>query len=154
MKIELKRIAKKSLYTIGKIYVDGKYICDCIEDRDRGLTQNTPLAQIKKIKVPKETAIPSGTYTVTLNVVSPKFSLKPYYKCFCGGRVPRLLNVPGFDGILIHTGSSQNSSAGCIIVGENKVVGRVINSQACFEKLYKILKGANDKGEKITITIQ
>lgn len=68
MKIVVKRIAKRNLYTIGKMYIDGVYVCDTIEDRDRGLTQNTPLSEIKKIKVPKETAIPTGTYRVTMKV--------------------------------------------------------------------------------------
>jgi len=52
MKILLKRIAKRPTYTIGKLYIDDKYFCDTIEDKDRGITQDTPLEQIKKIKVP------------------------------------------------------------------------------------------------------
>lgn len=75
-----------------------------------------------------KTAIPTGTYKITLDVVSPKFSQKAYYKAFCGGKLPRLLNVKGFDGILIHKGSNADSSAGCIIVGMNTVVGGVTNS--------------------------
>lgn len=148
--IELRRIAKKAKYTIGRLSVDGKYVCDTIEDKDRGLTQGDTIEDIRRVKVKSETAIPTGTYRVVLNVVSPKFVQKAYYKNYCGGRLPRLLNVPGFDGILIHRGVDQNSSAGCIIVGYNTVVGKVTNSQAAFEKLYGLLKGE----ERIYISVK
>lgn len=153
MKILVKRVGKKEKYTIGKLYVDDVYVCDTIEDKDRCLTQNTSLNEIKKKKVYGQTAIPTGTYDVTLNVVSSKFGQKPYFKALCGGKLPRLLNVPGFDGVLIHTGNDEDDSYGCIIVGYNKVVGKVIESKKAFEKLYPILKKASSKGEKITIQI-
>lgn len=155
MKLTLKRIAKRPTYTIGKLYIDGVYFCDTCEDKDRGLTQSTPLSSIRKVKVPSETAIPTGTYKVAMNVVSPRFSKKAYYKNNCnGGRVPRLLNVPGFDGVLIHIGNTAKDSAGCILVGKNSQVGKVLNSTVTFSNLYKKLKAASDKGEAITITIQ
>lgn len=156
MKLTLKRIAKRPTYTIGKLYIDGVYFCDTCEDKDRGLTQSTPLSSIRKVKVPSETAIPTGTYKIAMNVVSPRFSKKAYYKNNCnGGRVPRLLNVPGFDGVLIHIGNTANpDSAGCILVGKNSQVGKVLNSTVTFSNLYKKLKAASDKGEAITITIQ
>lgn len=153
MKILVKRVAKKEKYTIGKMYVDDVYVCDTIEDKDRDLTQNTPLNDIKKKKVYGQTAIPSGTYNVTLDVVSTKFVQKPYFKELCGGKLPRLMNVPGFDGVLIHTGNDEDDSYGCIIVGYNKVKGKVIESRKAFEKLYPILKQAFNKKEKITIQI-
>lgn len=153
MKILVKRVAKKEKYTIGKMYVDDVYVCDTIEDKDRGLTQNTPLNDIKKKKVYGQTAIPSGTYNITLDVVSTKFGQKPYFKELCGGKLPRLMNVPGFDGVLIHTGNDEDDSYGCIIVGYNKVKGKVIESRKAFEKLYPILKQASNKKEKITIQI-
>ncbi len=143
------------LYSIGHLYdAEGNYICDTIEDTDRGLTQDMPLDEIRRIKVKSKTAIPRGTYRVTLDVVSPKFSLKPYYKKFCGGKVPRLLDVPGFDGILIHKGVTEKSSAGCIIVGYNTIKGMVTRSQSCFERLYRILKGYRDQGHEIYICIR
>lgn len=153
MKILVKRVAKKEKYTIGKMYVDDVYVCDTIEDKDRDLTQNTPLNDIKKKKVYGQTAIPSGTYNVTLDVVSTKFVQKPYFKELCGDKLPRLMNVPGFDGVLIHTGNDEDDSYGCIIVGYNKVKGKVIESRKAFEKLYPILKQASNKKEKITIQI-
>lgn len=143
MKIELIRTYNCKTYCIGHLYVDGKYVCDTIEDVDRGMTQTMPDVQLKKLKVALQTAIPTGMYRVTLGVVSPKFSQKPYYRNFCGGRVPRLLNVPAFDGILIHMGSTEKSSAGCLIVGYNTIKGRVTDSQKAFEKLYNILCGAD-----------
>ena len=151
MKLKLKRIYKGDTYTIGHLYAEGNYICDTIEDVDRGLTQDMPDDQIRRAKVKAQTAIPTGTYSITLNVVSQKFKKYSYYEGFCDGKLPRLLNVKGFDGILIHKGNTQNDSAGCIIVGYNKIKGKVVNSQQAFEKLYKILK--LDKNN-ITITIE
>lgn len=128
MKLTLRRIAKRDTYTIGKLYVNGEWIADTVEDKDRGLTDKDSLSKIKATKVYAKTAIPLGTYKVTMGVISPKFSKKAYYKSFCNGRMPRLLNVKGFDGILIHRGTNADSSAGCIIVGKNTVKGGVTNS--------------------------
>ena len=144
MKLTVKRIAKKPTYTIGKLYIDGVYFCDTVEDTDRGLFQGQSLDLIKKIKIPNKTAIPTGTYKLTLNVVSPKYSKKAIYQEICKGRVPRLLDVPGYDGVLIHIGNSADDSSGCILVGQNKVVGKVINSTETFRKLYNKIKGQKD----------
>lgn len=150
MKLRLERTYNNSVYCIGHLYADGKYICDVIEDTDRGLDSNMSLEQIKKVKVKSKTAIPTGVYRVTLNVKSPKFSQKSYYQQFCKGYMPRLLDVNGYDGILIHKGTTERDSAGCLIVGENKVKGQVINSQKCFEKLYNMMRVSY---EPITIEI-
>lgn len=154
MKLTLKRVAKRPTYTIGWLYVDGVKFCDTIEDKDRGLTQSMPVAEIKKRKVYSQTAIPTGTYTISMNTVSPKYSKRDFYKKLCNGKVPRLLNVPGYDGVLIHVGNTERDTAGCILVGQNTSVGKVLNSQVTFTRLYKVLKDAADKGEKITLTIQ
>lgn len=142
MKLELKRIARKNTYTIGRLFVDGKYFSDSIEDKDRLLKQTDSLDKIKKTKVYAETAIPTGTYKVVVNM-SSKFKRN----------LPRLLDVPGFDGILIHRGNTDKDSAGCIIVGENKVVGKVINSTPYETKLVKLLTEAQNRKEPITIKI-
>ena len=142
MKILVKRIAKRPTYTIGKMYLDGKYFCDTLEDTDRNISQSTPLDTIKKVKLPNNTAIPTGTYKVIVNV-SPKFKRL----------LPRLLNVPGFDGVLIHRGNTDKDTSGCILIGENKVVGRVINSTGYETKLVSILNKAQDNKENITIEI-
>jgi hypothetical protein len=138
MKLNLKRIARKPGYTIGKLYVDDVYFCDTVEDTDRGLMQDMPPAEIKRIKVQDKTAIPTGEYKMIVNVSPSKKRL-----------LPRLLDVPGFEGILIHRGNTAEDSSGCIIVGENKVVGKVINSTPYETKLVELLKNAGD----ITIEI-
>lgn len=127
MELLLKRIFKGPQYTIGKLYVNGKYFCDTLED------------VVREIKIPNETAIPFGTYKVIVNM-SPRFKRL----------LPRLLNVPGFDGILIHRGNTPSDTSGCILVGENKVKGKVINSTPYEKKLVEILKDEND----ISITIE
>lgn len=142
MKILVKRIAKRPTYTIGKMYLDGKYFCDTLEDTDRNISQSTPIDTIKKVKLPNNTAIPTGTYKVIVNV-SPKFKRL----------LPRLLNVPGFDGVLIHRGNTDKDTSGCILIGENKVVGKVINSTGYETKLVSILNKAQDNKEDITIEI-
>lgn len=153
MKLTLNRIYRGPSYTIGKLYIDDKYFCDTLEDTDRGLTDKMTLTEILKIKKPSETAIPSDTYNITLDVVSPRFSTKAFYRQVCNGKLPRLLNVKGFDGVLIHSGNTEKDSSGCILVGQNKVKGKVINSQETFKKLYKILKDYWDKDKSITINI-
>lgn len=152
MKLLLKRIALRDKYTIGRLYADGKYVCDTIEDKVRDLNRNGVFDGDEK-KVYAETAIPYGTYEVTLKVKSPKFSQKPEY-AWCKGYVPRLLNVPSFEGILIHHGVNERSSAGCLIVGKNTIVGQVTDSMNTLKHLYNdYLKPASDRGEKITIEI-
>lgn len=160
MKLLLKRTAKKDKYTIGHLYMQDKqnkqwiYLCDTIEDKDRGLDQSMTEANILHLKVYKQTAIPTGTYKITINVVSATFVKKQKYKDFCKGKLPRLSYVKGFSGILMHAGVDQDSSAGCIIVGQNKQVGKVINSWETFKMVYNLMKKAVDRGEQITITIQ
>jgi hypothetical protein len=153
MKLTLKRIAFKPTYTIGKLYVNGTYFCDTIEDKDRALTQSMSTVELKNKKVKGETCIPYGKYSITLDVVSGKYSnfVKYPYVKFCNGKMPRLLNVPGFDGILIHAGNTDKDTDGCILVGQNKVVGKVINSQATWAQLYKTLQAKKQEG--ITIEI-
>ena len=150
MELRLRRIARRETYTIGRLYIDGERFCDTIEDKDRGLRQDLPLGVNQKRKVKNQTAIPTGKYRVTLGIKSPRLSTKPAYS-FCNGYVPRLINVPAFDGILIHIGNTAQDSAGCILVGENKEVGKVLNSTQTFRRLYDVLKQA--KGD-IYITIE
>lgn len=136
MRLTLDRFYKGSNYTIGRLYIDGVYFCDTLEDTVRDLPEEE--------KIYSQTAIPAGTYRITLNVVSPKYSQRKSYD-WCGGRLPRLLNVPFFDGILIHAGNTAKDSAGCILVGENKEKGKVLNSMATLKRLYKVLKEAKDQ---------
>lgn len=155
LKLRLERIFSNSTYTIGHLYVNDQYVCDTLEDTDRGLTSATPIADIKAKKVAGSTAIPLGTYEVLMNVQSPRFIQKIYYKQFCNGFLPRLNNVPGFEGVLIHIGNTHKDTEGCILVGYNRVKGQVINSRVAFEKLMKNhLLPAKKEGVKITIEIK
>ena len=153
MRLQLKRIYTCKDYTIGHLYINGEYIMDTIEDTDRMLDSNMPLEQILNIKKKNMTAIPTGTYNILMDVVSPKYSKKQYYLDICGGKVPRIENVPGFSGILIHVGNTAADTAGCLLVGYNKAKGMVLNSKSAFEKLYPLLKAAYNRKESITITI-
>lgn len=153
MILRLERRWPKQTYTIGILYVNNVRFCETLEDRDRGLKQTDHPDYIRSRKVFAETAIPTGTYEVAMNVTSPKYSAVAWYYKLCQGKMPRLLNVPGFDGILIHPGSDALSTRGCILTGKNTIVGKLTESKATFEKLYKKMKAAHDKGEKITIEI-
>ena len=155
MKLRVERRWKKQTYTIGRLYIDGLFYCNTLEDADRGLKQTDDLSFIKSRKVAGETAVPRGTYAVAMNVTSPKYAGVAWYWNFCQGKMPRLLAVPGFDGILIHPGGSNGplDTRGCILVGRNTKVGKLTDSKACFQQVYKLMKSAYDKGEEITIEI-
>ena len=141
MNIQLKRIAKKKTYTIGKLYIDGVYFCDTIEDKDRGLNQTMSINDIKKKKVYGKTAIPTGTYKLVIDY-SNRFKKN----------MAHILNVPGYEGVRIHIGNSAKDTLGCIIVGKNKVVGKVLESRNTYNQLFPILQKAFKEGEiKITI---
>ena len=153
MKVELVRIYNCPTYCIGRIYVDGEYVCDCVEDTDRGLDQSWPLSEIKKKKIKSMTAIPTGTYEMTMSIQSPKFSQYEYYYRLCKGYLPRILGIKGFEGVLFHCGSSAQSSAGCIIVGYNTIKGKVTDSRKAFEKLMKHFNAAKVLEDEITLKI-
>lgn len=153
MEIKVKRKWKKEAYTIGKMYINGAYVCDTLEDKDRGLTSNMSVAQICGVKVHGETAIPTGRYLVDMKTVSPRFGSRAQYQ-FCKGRLPRLCNTPGYQGVLIHIGNTAKDTDGCILVGDNKAVGQVLNSTATFKKVYAKLKAADERREQIWITIE
>lgn len=106
MKLLVDRKWKKETYTIGQLFINGVFECNTCEDKDRGLRKDMPLSKIKEVKIAAMTAIPTGTYKIDMSTISPKYSLKTWYFSNChGGRVPRLQNVPGYDGILIHCGN-------------------------------------------------
>lgn len=140
MRLTLKRIANKKDYCIGKLYINGKYFCDTLEDVDRGLDDSMSEDDIKAIKVKGQTAIPTGIYTVLLTY-SPKYKKV----------MPLINNVKGYSGIRIHSGNSSKDTEGCLLVGKNTVVGRLTDSRNTFNALFKRLlqKGSN----KITIEI-
>lgn len=134
----LKRHFLGKEYTIGRLYREDKYLCDTLEDTVRELPDGEagPF-----YKVPGETAIPRGRYRVEVNK-SPKF----------GRELPLLLDVPFFSGIRIHRGNTHIDTDGCILVGENKVVGKVIHSTVWEKSVTALLKDDNERG-KVYITI-
>lgn len=135
MELRVERRFKGDAYTIGTLYVNGERFCDTLEDKVRDLAGG-------ESKVPGETAIPEGRYKVIVNR-SPKF----------GRELPRMLDVPQFEGVLIHRGNTAEDSAGCILVGENKMKGKVVNSTPYEEKLVALCKAALAEGETIEIEI-
>ena len=139
MILTLKRIAFRYSYTIGKLYVDGVYVCDTIEDMDRGLDDSMNEDEIKARKVYGETAIPYGTYKVSITY-SPKYKKM----------MPLIENVKGFSGIRIHSGNTAKDSLGCIIVGKNKKVGMVLDSRETYNRLFDIIKDEKNITIKIT----
>jgi hypothetical protein len=143
MELILQRRFRGGDYTIGSLYVNGEYFCDTLEDTDRGLTQSMSVEEIKRMKIPHETAIPTGTYRVIVNLSPAKKRM-----------LPRLIDVPGFSGILIHRGNTKNDSSGCILVGENKVKGKVIHSTQYEKRLVEMLIQAQEEGEEISIEIK
>ena len=147
MKLILKRIALRDTYTIGRLYIDGVYFCDTLEDKVRDLNKNGKFDNGEK-KVYSETAIPYGIYKVDINTVSPRFKNRVWAKPY-GGKIPRLLNVNSFEGVLIHPGTTSKDTSGCLLVGRNTIVGNLTQSQNTFHKLMSKLKGQKD----ITIEI-
>lgn len=135
----LHRVALRPGYTIGRLYVNGEYFCDTLEPTDRMLIDCLPAEQ-QPAKVKGRTAIPRGIYRIDLNTISPKYAKRAAYE-FIGGKLPRLVNVPQFDGILIHIGNYPRDTEGCILVGTNDVPGRVSNSTATFQRLMRLLEG-------------
>ena len=155
MKLLVERNWKKEGYTIGKLYVDGEFFCNTLEDKDRGLKNTMTLAEVKKLKITGTTAIPTGTYSVNMNVISPRYSSKDWYIKNCHrAKMPRLEEVPGFIGILIHPGNTAAETDGCLLVGKNDVKGMVTKSKEYFLQLYNKMYAAYQRGEKIEITIK
>lgn len=155
MELVVERKWKKKGYTIGKLFINNVFFCNTLEDKDRGLTSAMSIEKIKAMKKAAITAIPSGIYNVRMDIVSPKYNSKEWYVKNCNGaRMPRLENVPGYVGVLIHPGNTAEETEGCILVGKNDVVGKVTKSKDYFLQLYNKMYTAYKKGEKITITIK
>ena len=155
--LRLERTALKEKYTIGHLYVvdeNGKkaFICDAIEDTVRDINKNGVFDNGEK-KIKSLTAIPYGTYRIGWSY-SPKFGVSKFMEAAkYNHTMPWIKDVPSFEGILMHCGSSEKSSAGCIIVGYNKVVGKVVDSRKAFDALMSYLWPAKKRGQKIYITI-
>lgn len=140
-------------YCIGHLYIDGVYFCDTLEDYDRGLDAHDDIELINAQKVAAKTAIPTGQYEVDMDTVSPKYLKKPFYRAFCNAKMPRLCYVRGYQGVLIHSGNNENDTEGCLLVGQNKVVGKLINSLDTWKSLYMRMSKVHDRHEGISINI-
>ena len=143
MEIKVIRKYKKEEYTIGEMRVDGKWFSNTLEDKDRGLRDDMTLSQVKRIKVYGKTAIPYGTYEVSV-YFWPKYRKK----------YPLLHNVKGFEGILVHGGVDHSDTLGCLLVGENRIRGKLTNCEKYVRRLTTLCEEAVSRGEKITITIE
>ena len=133
MKLVLIRHARRADYTIGRLEDEnGKKICDPLEPTWRDYKGG-------ELKIPKKSAIPEGTYRV---VVTKSRRFQKY--------LPLLVGVPGFEGVRIHAGNTSRDTEGCILVGQNLQVGKVLWSRIALEKLMELIK--NEK--KISLTIK
>ena len=139
MKLKIVRDKSNKEYTEGKLYIDGVYFCDTLEDTDRELYQITDVWIIESIKVYGKTCIPYGTYKVILSI-SNRFKKL----------MPEVLNVKGFKGIRIHSGNTHQDTSGCILVGIKSEDGIITKSRKTFNQLMNILRGNSD----ITLTIE
>lgn len=135
MKIVIIRTEFASNYTTGKLFINGTYLCDTLEDTYRGQLHNPG------DKVFAETAIPAGKYQVIINF-SNKFKKQ----------MPLVLNVPNFSGIRLHSGNTVQDTAGCILLGTETEPGVIARSKEHYQKFYALLQEGTKKG-KVTITI-
>lgn len=145
MKIKVIRKYLLPTYTIGNMFIDDVFFSNTLEDtvRDlKDLNNDGDFMDSGEGKIYGQTAIPAGTYKVTL----------VYWKKR-NGLIPLLLDVPGFTGILIHSGSNPLHTEGCILVGENKVKGGLINSKYYETEITKRIKTAIDNKESVWIEI-
>lgn len=141
MELLLERKWCKQDYTIGRLSINGEFFCNTLEDTVRDINKNGTF-DCGEFKISGHTAIPYGEYEVIVNY-SPKFKRE----------LPRLLNIPHFEGILIHRGNTNKDSSGCILVGENTKKGMVTNSTKYELELTNILKNTIKNREKVFIKI-
>ena len=141
MELLLERKYLKEKYTIGNLYINGVFFSNTLEDTVRDLNKDG-IFNCGELKISGHTAIPYGEYEIKITY-SPKFKRE----------LPLLLDVPHFDGIRIHRGNTEKDSSGCVLLGENKQKGKVINSTKYELELTKLLKETQNKNEKIIIKI-
>jgi len=127
MKLLLKRLHRTDNSTIGELYVDGKFECYTLEDKER------------EVKIKSETAISKGVYKVIINK-SNRFKRL----------LPLLLNVPDFEGVRIHSGNTNHDTEGCILVGVTRSKDFIGKSRVAFQKLFTKMQSAKE----ITLTIE
>lgn len=131
MQVRIERRWPKLSYTIGRVYIDGEFFCNSLEDRDRGLYQGMLVEDIARIKVVGETAIPKGRYKVAITY-SPKY----------GREMPQVMCVPGYTGVRIHSGNTAADTEGCILLGKNDKPGWISQSRDTCKRFEELLKAA------------
>jgi len=147
LKITVERKWPKADYTIGIMLINGKRYFETLENTVRDLKGGEK-------KVYGKTAIPAGTYELDMKTKSPRFQERTWAKLF-GGIVPRLKDVPGFDGVLIHPGNTAADTSGCILIGRNTAKGMLTESQKTYMLLMEnYLMPAAAAGQKIIIEIR
>lgn len=152
MIIRIERKWKKDDYTIGVMYINGTRFSETLEDKDRGLTDAMKSYEIEAKKIYGRTAIPTGTYEVTMTY-SPKFASRPWAKKY-NGMVVHINDVKGFSGVRIHPGNTAEESLGCIFPGRNLEKGKVLQSTSYYYKLVdNYIQPALKRGEKISLII-
>lgn len=156
MKLEIKRIINTPNETIGKLYVDGSFECFTLEDENRDLNHNGKFEANEK-KVYGNTRIPCGTYKVTPRNVG---RIAGWLSKLWPGIVKYSLwirNIPDFEYVLIHPGTTDKDTLGCILVGINysKPGDKYVlqNSRVAYLALHKKVAKALDKGEEVFITL-
>ena len=142
MRLRLERKYLGEKYTIGHLFMDGLKLCETIEDKVRDINQDGDLNDEGEGKIYAETAIPYGRYSMELTI-SPKFKRL----------LPLIMNVQHFEGIRIHRGNTAKDSAGCILPGENKAKGKVLNSTKYELLIIERMLQAIRNNEEMTIQI-
>lgn len=130
MELEIKRTDKNERRTIGRVYIDGRWLCYSLEDA------------VRKEKIPGKTAIPAGRYKVTVSY-SPKFKRL----------LPLLHNVPGFEGVRIHSGNKASDTEGCILLGLYRNEDMVLDSRLAFDEFMRRIQDVYEEGEDIWLQI-
>lgn len=142
MDIVVKRFLLDKKFTVANLYIDKKFCCNTIEDRDRNLNYLMSVDDILSKKVYSETAIPTGIYKVIID-----YSNK--YK----RNMPHILNVKGFDAIRIHSGNFATDSCGCLLCGEFNGKDAVVNSREITKGLQNLIQKAIDEKEEVTLIL-
>lgn len=143
MDITITRNWKKAGYTIGRLYIDGQYVCDTLEPQDRGLRSSMALPEIRKLKAKGKTAVPTGLYPVT-RTWSPRFKRV----------LPLVGRVPGFDGVRLHPGNTARDTEGCVLPGVNSKAGMVLDSRKWLSAIDSRIEAALKGGQDVWLEIK
>jgi len=138
MLLEVRREPSAHGCTLGSLYVDGEFECFTLED----VIREVALQPVALWKIPGETAIPSGTYRVIVNM-SNRFQRL----------LPLLVDVPGFAGVRIHSGNCAADTEGCILVGRRRGVATILDSRLAFEALFAKIQSAIGRGEAVQVRV-